>query len=252
MLNKTETKFLFYSILFENPEILTLMQDNDNDSQDIKFSISDKYKSSYLQDAYEAEEYHAKKNLIEGVQNALVKFIENNPQYDELRHIDISMLKVGDHIKLIPEAEEKKSKKKKPVIIGEIIGENQYKFRISIHKKFFTEKYKTSWLWNEDDKMEENDNHKYVWVGKHCIESMNNPIVRLKAHDISFLYNGIRKYFNDLPSGEMEFFDVFTDYFKINPKICYQSLPVNIRSELIKELQERTNILDKKGRVPLW
>lgn len=70
--------------------------------------------------------------------------------------------------------------------------------------------------------------------------------VKLKKIDINEVYGYISDETRDTHS-LIEVFSELCDYFNINPNRFYQSLGNKFKEELIEQLDERTNILQRKN-----
>jgi hypothetical protein len=81
------------------------------------------------------------------------------------------------------------------------------------------------------------------------IKILDEQILRLKSGDISFIYNDFKK--NTKIESHVDFFYTFTEYFKINEKLLYESLSTRVKNEILEELDERTGCL-KKLNVFNW
>jgi hypothetical protein len=98
-------------------------------------------------------------------------------------------------------------------------------------------------------------NDDIVTVKRSEIKPVDEYVNRLKAHDISNLYVFIRKNMKDNLFGEMEFFYIFSDYFKLNERTLYTSLPSKIQGDLLTLLRKKLgpSIFSKYGSSsPLW
>jgi len=87
------------------------------------------------------------------------------------------------------------------------------------------------------------------------IKPIDEYINKLKITDISLLYTFIRSNMKDNLFGEIEYFYIFSEYFKINEKTLYSSLPIKIQSTLLSALKNKLGpgIFKKNGNAkPMW
>lgn len=214
------------------------LEDNHYLEIEQKFSINGGYESSYMDDTYKSEEYNAIKTLTEEIPKALDIFLESNPEYDEVRKIDVNKLRQGDEISCIHKFfnldTNKDTNKDYSALILSI---NYPSLEIEVISETDFDDF------NNGDIKEINVNQ---------INPNNNIIFRLKQQDIALLYMGIKKLLPDgMISGNIEYFYVFTEYFKINEKSCYESLSAKDKFDLNEELEERTGIPSSRGIMSL-
>jgi len=182
---------------------------NDNsgsESSSPKYSIHPTFSGAYYNDITRPEEYYTDITILKDIMDAFSKFTNENEKYSYLRIIDISKIRVGDKVSVLGLDEE-----------YEIL-------QIS------------------DDTIEINLNESPIEINKANIRLADNCLSKLKRTDISFMYTEINKKISNDHYSCIEFFNIFSDYFKINEKTLYSSLPPKAKLELLDSLQKRLNI----------
>ena len=223
------------------------MSENENqDSHHLeieqKFSINSAYESLYMSDTYNSEDYNSIKSLMEEIPNALDKFLEDNPDYDDIRKIDINKIKVGDAVVVTLSAYDE--------TVDDIIDQ-KYNAEVTlvsddnitvILREFIPDAK------SGDVRLFSNE---YAEVNRNRVSPDTNIIFKLKGQDIALIFSSIRRLLPEGIGGNIEYFYVFTEYFKINEKICYQSLSADEKYNLNDELEERTGIPSSRGGASL-
>lgn len=181
-----------------------------------KFNVDANYSSNYLGNIYESESYHHLSILNDDVRQALDKMVKEMPQYDKMRKMDVEKLKSGDMVQLIREKK-----------VVELISYEPPHAKIKV-----------------DEDVEE--------VPTYNIEPAENPVIKLKAFEIREIYEGIKKHCKSRSYEEMNFFYVFSEYFKINEKVLFNSLPTKIKVILANELDESSGSMKKRGIKQMW
>lgn len=214
-----------------------------------KYNIVDKYESAYMSDTYNSEEYNSLKSLTEGIPVALDKFLECNPEYDDVRKVDINKIKVGDvvtvsmthHYDPIYDPDEYDGSSLVQKYQSKVISIGDNEITVSLDEFVYDKKCHTPRIFPIVE----------CSVNKNLVTQDTNCIFRLKQQDIALLYMGIKSKMPSGISGDIEYFYVFTEYFKINEKICYSSLSAADKFRLNDELEERTGIPSSRGNFSL-
>lgn len=180
-------------------------------SRQVSFTADADYASSYLKNVYEPDDYHNVNKLLEEFQTNFITIISVNPAYSHLRSIDKSFLRVDDEI-----------------IYN---GDNKRYFIVA----FVQETIKIKGHGAE------------IEVGMESITPIDEILNKIRPEIFSDLYSNIRKNIDTKYYTETDFFQCFCDYFKCNEKLLYQKLSVTAKERLIKELNNKTGFLNKKG-----
>lgn len=171
-----------------------------------------KYQGNLQYDAEEA-------NLYGGIQEDLLesfdKFLNSHEEYSYLRSIDLNKIKVGDSIAMI----------------------NQCGF---VKLEYDFEDKKGNLLVSSDGVI--------TAASRSCIKPLDEYINELRFVDISLLYTEVMKGMSNKHVDCIEYFYVFSEYFRINEKILYNSLPVEEKEQLLDSLNKRTGILKRKNK----
>lgn len=185
----------------------------------MSYEADHRYSTGFYDDLKNPEQHNYLKNIYESIQEYLDRFIIEYPQFDSLRTMDISKLCVGD-----------------PVSISNFSDKKIQFVRIYTIKSLPADKLDEFVLMSGDVEVRVNRKH---------IKIIDDPILRLKGHEISFIYTNFKDKIN--VDSHVDFFYVFTEYFKMNEKQVYDSLPNKIKNEILEELNERTGCLRKKN-----
>jgi len=214
---------------------------NDSDDEDkepsynnkMYYSVENNYSSGMLEDIYNPEEHYNKIQMTESLSAAVDSMIEANPKYTYLRSIDVSKATNGDKIYLIKQADE-------PILRPTKKNENiEVKVLCTIVDRV-----------GEDYFLSDDNDNSYI-VKKSDIRPVDEYINKLKSSDISFIYVNVKKFMSNI-NNEIEYFDIFSTYFRLHEKVLYCSLSFNEQQILLKELEKATGILGKKNIIPLW
>lgn len=192
-------------------------QNHDSESSP-SFAVNQKYSDSYLQDRYNPEEYQQEQIINDAITTAFTSFIKAYPEYSYLRSVDINRIKVGDVVNILnydKPANIKRFKPKSNTVICVLNGEE-------------------------------------IEVPVSDLRTVDAFLTRLKAVDIQLLYTYIRSKVSKEIFGDIEYFSIFSEYFRINETTLYQALPVDIKQILLTELNERTGVFKSKGVRPLY
>lgn len=185
--------------------------------QNPKYNAEAEYGENYLQSTQDPERYNEMVALHDGVKLGFDDFLDKNrEEYGYLRSIDVGLAIKGDEICVAGYS--------KPGIIKSIKGQM---YVITME--------------GEDIETEFKD-----------IRPVDEYINRLKAVDTCNLYTHIRGMVDIESQSEIDYFFVFSEFFKINEKTLYYALPVEIQGKLMQELNERTGAFAKKGIRSAW
>lgn len=182
----------------------------------MSFDADSRYADKFHSDAYDPETYNYMKGMYAAIQNHLDSFIIEYPQFDSLRTMDVEKLRIGDNV-AVSNASDKKIASVKACNIKSID-----------HGTY------TLTCGNTEIKVETRD-----------LKVIDDPILRLKGTDISFMYTTFKKAINI--ESHVDFFYTFTEYFKMNEKQVYDALSPRVKNEVLEELNERTGCLKKKN-----
>lgn len=177
-----------------------------SESTSPKYSVHPTFSGAYHDDITKPEEYYTNTTILNDIIDAFSKFIKKHEEYGYLRIIDISNLIVGDNVSVY-------GLEGKHEIID--MGENNIVISI---------------------------NDEPVEITRSDIRLIDDCLSKLKRSDISFIYTEISKIISNDHYSCIEFFNVFSEYFKINEKTLYSSLPHKSQLELMSSLKERMNI----------
>ena len=187
------------------------------------------YSTNRLEDVYRPEDHYENQRMRVELVVAFDKLIDANPQYLYLRSIDITKVKAGDDIYVdIDTSSYNVLPKPTNFVFCKILSRNKATYEV----------------------IDESTGKKYNADVSH-LKSIDEYISRLKATDIAFIYVNIRKYMTTINS-EVDYFDVFSTYFRINEKILYNSLPEKVQNTLLVELDVKTGVFEKKDINPMW
>lgn len=195
------------------------MDDNYSESGSVGFNIDSNYSNSYLRDTYESEDYLNQKKLVQAISEAFDTFVNDFPEYDRLRIIDVNKIRVGDRV--------------------------QYSGQRGIPQVIEFINHQTVVLRSEEgDTVQE--------VPRCCIEPTDNPLVKLKGKDLKVIYCEIKRHCGDEYSESMVFFACFLDYFKVNSSLLWQVLPISEQTKLLEELDGKTGEISKRKFKVEW
>lgn len=181
------------------------------------FSVESEYSSLYLENNYEPERYNRLNNILKDITISFDKFLDTHEKYAYLRSIDVDKVGKNDRVYL--------TDMQCTGIIMQIDGET----------------------------IVVNVNGQPVSVTKTGIKPVDEYINKLKIPDISLLYTFIRERVDKKMFTEIEYFYVFSEYFKINEKTLYNALPMNIQASLVDELNKKVGIFKNQGQVQnIW
>lgn len=189
----------------------------DYNSQEPSFTVDSEYSKNYLGDTYEPEYYNRLKSILGNIVESFDEFLNTHDEYSYLRSIDIDKVGVNDRVFVTDVC-----------CTGIIMQTSIDNFNFIV-----------------------NINGQMVTVEKSGIKPVDEYINKLKIPDICLLYTFIREKVDKQLFTEIEYFHVFTEYFKINEKTLYNALPRNIRGILLNALNERIGCFKKEKAVAL-
>lgn len=173
------------------------------------------YSASFMPESSNPEEYHFGVRMLEEIISLFILFIDEHDEYSHLRSIDISLIKPNDWVCSINHG---------AAIVIEIIGD------IVLLSK----------------------NGEQIEEKKTDIRPMDEYISNLKFEDINKIYSFIRSKMEKISFTEIDFFSTFSEYFRIDAKMLYNALSVNIQASILTELDRKTNCLSKRNIYSLW
>jgi hypothetical protein len=186
-----------------------------SESSSLKYGMHPTY-SAYHTDIITPEDYYTNNTILNDIIDAFAKFIVDHQEYSYLRIIDIAKLEPGDEISVMGLDDNHK--------ILEINGSD-----III------------------------DHHgNSVEINVKDIRLLDDCLNKLKRTDISLMYTEISKIILNDHYSCIEFFNIFSEFFKINEKTLYSSLPYSTQMELMNSLKERLNIniINPESQLP--
>lgn len=190
---------------------------SDQGQQAPKYNAEPDYGEKYLQQTQNPERYNEMVALHDGIKTGFDDFLDKNEEdYGYLRSIDVGRAVAGDEIMVVGH--------NKPGIIKSIKGEN---YVVTMDGETIKTTVKD-------------------------VRPVDEYINRLKAIDTCNLYTHIREMLDVEMYSEIEYFYVFSEFFKINEKTLYHALPVDIQGKLMQELNDRTGVFKKKGFKSAW
>lgn len=187
-----------------------------SESTSPKYSIHPTFSDAYYNDITKPEDYYTNTTILNDIIEAFSEFIKKYEQYSYLRIINISKIEVGDNIS----------------VFG-LEGEHEI---VEINDTSINIKH----------------NDAIITVNISNIRLIDDCLSKLKRTDISFIYTEINKIISNDHYSCIEFFNIFSEYFKINEKTLYSSLPPKAQLELMSSLSERLNIsiIDPENQLP--
>ncbi len=197
-----------------------------------KFSMHPTYRLAFCSDTSEPEQYFAQQNLLMLLISSLDSFIKTNQAYNYLRSIDINKFQNGDEIVVI-------DINKKRDIDNPVPVDQSKKLYI---KSFDNKKYTVVDI----------DGNEYI-VDMLDVRPVDEFITKIKNEHIVSLYNFI---YDDLKINDctcIDFFFIFTEYFRIDDSKLYSNLPKKHQLNLLNFLDERIeNIKHKEIEIYIW
>ncbi len=205
------------------------IEDEDKHSNKMYYSVERDYEKSKLSDIYDPETSYEKKSMMNDLSIAFDKVLITHPSFGNLRSIDINKALPGDEIYYV----------EKPFLKGQT-------------KVYMEIKQLCRIISVEDDKYKLlNDKGEEIETTIADIKPVDEIINKLKSDEMRNLYVIVRKNMPKIGS-EMEYFDIFSSYFRIHEKVLYDSLPESIHNKLLTELNAKTNVFSKKNIIPMW
>lgn len=187
-----------------------------SESSSPKYSMHPTFSGAYYNDIAKPEDYYTNITILNDIMNAFSKFIEQHEKYGYLRIIDISKIKKGDKVS--------------------VVGlDDEYEI-----------------LDMDGDTIIINHDGNPAHIEKQNIRLIDDCLSKLKRTDISFIYTEVNKITNNDHYSCIEFFSIFSEYFKINEKTLYSSLPRILQLELTDSLKKRLDIaiIDPENQLP--
>lgn len=204
--NVPQDEYDQYGALISSSCLLTGNDNNYQENNDkISFAADITYQDEYLRDVYDTEDFYFLKFMKDKFQEELKKFIQKNKRFSFLKSFDISFLEEGDEIILKTE--------KEPYTI-------QYIF--SFDEIFICKK----------------DNSSIKFATLADIRPFDKVTSQLKDKDISEIYCSLNKVINDRNCNNVDFFNIFIEYFKMQEKKLFFILPEDIQKDIVRELKK--------------
>lgn len=191
--------------------------DNNGFSNQANFEIEAGYSNTYLSSNYEPERYQRLENILNGITIIFDEFLDTHEKYAYLRSIDMDKVGINDRV-------------------------------------FVTDMLCTGIIMSCDNGIYIiNVNGEVVETTKAGVKPVDEYINKLKIPDIRLLYTFIRDKIDQKIFSEIEYFYVFSEYFKINEKTLYGSLPMDVKGILLGELDENIGVFEgEKGVDNNW
>lgn len=184
-------------------------------SREMKYDISPQYNTKHLDSNYNPERYRMISNMESCINDSISEFVLLNPELSFLNDISISTIGKGCTVKDVNEIQYQVLDKKGDILV----------------------------LKNQSGKRELNilDIRPIVDVSS-----------KLTLENISKLYMFIRDKMDKMLFNDIDYFDIFTEYFRLNPATTYEALPINIKTELLNKLNESSHIFKDKNNPGIW
>lgn len=213
--NKDLVKLICFELKISENNVLSQLDYLDIHISDIsshvKFDVSPQYNTRHLDSNYNPERYHMIVAMENSINNLISEFVELNPKFSHLREISLYSVKEGNRIK---NSENK---------IFEIIK------RIG-------------------DDFEVRDIDNIVSVLKFMdARPLLDGITRYTIDGISEFYSFIKDHLDSRFYNDIEYFDIFTEYFKLDAAEFYKILSTEIKTKLLTKLNETTFIFKKRN-----
>lgn len=183
-------------------------------SKDVKFDISPQYNNKHLDSNYNPERYRMISNMETCINDSIPEFVSSNPELSFLNDISMNTICVGSNVKDVNDVPYKVIKKNGDSVV---IENSTGKKEINIYE----------------------------------IRPLIDVSSKLSIESISKLYMFIRERMDKMLFSDIDYFDIFTEYFRLNPAITYEALPVSIKTELLNKLNESSHIFKDKT-LGLW
>lgn len=191
---------------------------NDNGfSNQPNFEIDTEYSNAYLGSNYEPERYQRLESILNGITISFDEFLNTHEKYAYLRSIDMDKVGVNDRV-------------------------------------FVSDMQCTGLIMSYENGIYiVNVNGELIEVTSSGVKPVDEYINKLKIPDICLLYTFIRERVDQKMFSEIEYFHVFSEYFKINEKTLYNALPMDVQGILLNELNKNVGVFKKGNDVEdMW
>lgn len=217
------------------------------------YTVENEYAGNRLEDIYNPEDNYTSLKLRKNLSTAFDILVKNHDQYAFLRSIDVDKVQPGDSIYVVfGKTESETVFETRTGKYGGDYGIMDYGDDMEAENEPKTQ-CKICKIVDCDDELyvvQEESGRMHI-ADNRWIKPIDECLNKLKSSDIAFIYVNMRKYTKDVTS-DIEFFDVFQTYFRINEKILYQSLPFNVQCVLLEALNKATGCFAKKNITPMW
>ncbi len=197
-----------------------MADENDRPDGAISFDINADYQSTYLKSNYESDDYHELKVMEENLNDVVINRILSLDNFASLRPLKAEDLKIDQEVKVFNEKKARITKK--------------------INSDTFLVKF------NNGDELE---------VKIDSIEPPVDPIMKLKKPQLEELYVLCHDILFE-KSGQIidivNFFYVFTEYFRVNERYLFACLEPKTQAFLLEEIKKRTGMKFSKGINPIF
>lgn len=194
-----------------------MKENQEHQDTNISFKIDADYSSDYMRETQDPERHMSIKHMYKSLHDNFSVFIDKNEKFGFLRSIDLSLVRVGDKIGCVDNN-----------IEGIIIN------------------------MGDDSTYEVDFNGTILKISSDIVKPLDVYVNKLKLEDICMLYESLRVMCTSGYFDEIDFFYVFSEYFKINDGKIWKSISPKTKSVLLEELNKRTNVLKNKKITSLW
>ncbi len=219
------------------------------------YSVEDDYANGRLDDIYNPENHYTLTKLRNSLVSAFDVLIANHPQYSFLRSIDVRKVIPGDSIYVVfGKTESEVNFETRTGKYGGDYGIMDYgdDLELELEPKSQCKICKIIDCDSDGEMYIIQDESGRMFVtNSNWIKPIDECLNKLKSSDIAFIYVNMRKYTKGVTS-DIEFFDVFQTYFRINEKILYAALPFTVQCVLLNALNKATGVFKKKNINPMW
>lgn len=220
------------------------------------FAIDSGYSESYLSENYNPEQHNVLQTILIGITSGFDSFLNQHKQdYGYLRSIDVNKVAVYDMVMATNTCHT-------GVVMDIKDGSVNVEIDVKDKNLYITEESKAEFTETDDPEklMAKLDgtiftisvNGRLEDVHKSMIKPIDEYINKLKIKDISLLYSFIRDTIDKKIYSEIEYFYMFSEYFKINEKTLYNAIPLDIQVLLVDQLHKRVGVLHKKADDSVW
>ncbi len=185
-------------------------------SREMKYDISPQYNTKHLDSNYNPERYRMVSNMESCINDSISEFVILNPGLSFLNDISLSTICKGCNVKDVNDVQYQVLDKKGDILV----------------------------LKGAAGKKEMNI---------YDIRPIVDVAAKLNLESISKLYMFIRERMDKMLFNDIDYFDIFTEYFKLSPGTTYEALPINIKTELLNKLNEASHIFkEKHSNLGIW